>query len=231
MRHGAVDYFPEGGSAASPLAVPLSAAGRAQADAAGRLFADCGVRFDLALASGLPRTVETAQRVLAAAGQTLPLALDERLQEIRSGTVSDIPAADLEAAFTGVFHARPDALEAQRFMGGETIGELLDRVQPAFDALLARADWRCLLLVLHGGVNRVLLGAAASGPRGFLGRAEQGPGCINIIDVAAAGGSDGMVLRAVNLTPTQWLQQDETLTTMEKLLAQYLRSGLGDQPS
>jgi hypothetical protein len=32
-----------------------------------------------------------------------------------------------------------------------------------------------------------------------------------------------MVVRAVNLNPTQLLQQDHRTTTMEKLLLQYLR--------
>lgn len=220
MRHGAVDYFRDDGSAAPPAAVPLNAAGREQADCAGRLFAGVGVRFDAALASGLPRTLETATRVLAAAGQPeLPLGVDERLQEIRPGRLDALPRDQVERAFTGLFNAEDD-VEQHRFIGGESIGELLDRVLPAFDALLQRADWRCLLLVLHGGVNRALLARAAFGKRSFLGRIEQGPGCINIVDVGAAD----MVLRAVNLTPTQWLQEQDTATTMEKLLAQYQKT-------
>ena len=65
MRHGSVAYFPEGAAAADLHAVELSEAGRAQADAAGRLFAAAGVRFDRVIATGLPRTRQTAQRVLA----------------------------------------------------------------------------------------------------------------------------------------------------------------------
>ena len=64
MRHGSVDYFTADGTPVPPHTVPLNDAGRAQADAAGALFAAAGVRFDRVLASGLARTVETAQRVL-----------------------------------------------------------------------------------------------------------------------------------------------------------------------
>jgi hypothetical protein len=39
------------------------------------------------------------------------------------------------------------------------------------------------------------------------------------------GPGDEAVVRAVNLAPTQWLHERERHTTMEKLLAQYLRSG------
>lgn len=43
---------------------------------------------------------------------------------------------------------------------------------------------------------------------------------IDLIDVADDA---GMVVRAVDLNPMQWLQQDHRATTIEKLLAQYLR--------
>jgi broad specificity phosphatase PhoE len=218
MRHGSVDYFRADGSAVPPHTVPLNAAGREQADAAGALFAQCGVRFDRAIVSGLNRTVETAQRVLAAAGQTLALESEPALEEIRGGRLADIPPDAVEAAFLGAFQTGA-GVEAQRFLGGESVGELLDRTLPAFARLLARDDWTQLLLVLHGGVNRALLGRALTGDRAFFGRLEQLPACINIVDV----GTHDLVVRAVNLAPTQWLHQRESLTTMEKLLAQYLR--------
>jgi probable phosphoglycerate mutase len=219
MRHGAVDYFRPDGSAVPPDEVPLNAAGRAQADAAGRLFGEAGLRFDRVLCSGLPRTRETAERVLQAAGQQgLPVAVDERLHEIKPGRLSDIPRDEVEQAFLGAFSGGPD-VEDHRFLGGETVGALLDRVLPAFDALLVDESWSQLLLVLHGGVNRALLSRALTGGRAFFGRIEQTPACINLID---AGAGD-LVVRAINLAPTQWLHQHERLTTMEKLLLQYLR--------
>lgn len=222
MRHGAVDYFSAQGHALDADGVPLSAAGRAQADAAGQVFAAERVTLDSVLTSGLARAHETAQRVLAAAGQdALPGASDERLREIRFGDATGLPRAALEAAFSGAFDVGPGVdLEQHRFLGGESIAELLDRVLPAWDELLQRDDWRCLLLVLHGGVNRALLARVLTGRRGFIGHFEQAPGCINVIDV----GSGDAVLRAVNLTPLQWLQRGESMTTMEKLLAQFLKS-------
>lgn len=223
MRHGSVDYFDAEGRPLPPHGVPLNAAGRAQAEAAGRLFAQQGLRFDRAVTSGLPRTVETATRALAAAGQTLVPHEVRALQEIRPGRLDAIPRHELVAAFTRVFDADA-AIETHRFLGGETIGELLDRALPAFEALLADPAWEQLLLVLHGGVNRALLARAVTGRRGFFGRIEQAPGCINLIDVGPAD----MVVRAVNLAPTQWLHAHDRATTMEKLLAQYLRLGPGD---
>ncbi|WP_280150392.1 histidine phosphatase family protein [Piscinibacter sp. XHJ-5] len=218
MRHGSVDYFRADGTPVPPLTVPLNDAGRAQADAAGKLFAECGVRFDRVIVSGLQRTMETAQRVLSAAGQPMPLETEAALEEIRGGRLSDIRPEEVEAAFVGAFQNGAD-LEQRRFLGGESVGEFLDRTLPAFAHIVEREDWSCLLMVLHGGVNRALLARAITGQRAFFGSLEQLPACINIIDV----GSDHMIVRAVNLAPTQWLHQHESQTTMEKLLAQYRR--------
>jgi probable phosphoglycerate mutase len=219
MRHGAVDYFRADGSAIPPHGVPLNATGREQADAAGALFARCGVRFDRVVASGLPRTVETATRVLAAAGHEIPIELEPAFSELRGGRLPDIPADQVEAAFLGAFRAVGADVESHRFLGGESIGELLDRVLPAFERWLGRSDWHSLLLVLHGGVNRALIARALAGSRAFFGRIEQTPACINIIDA----GAGHEVVRAINIAPTQWLHEREHLTTMEKLLAEFQR--------
>jgi len=225
MRHGSVDYFLPDGTPLHPGTVALNEAGRAQADAAGALFAGAGVRFDRVVASGLARTVETAQRALAAAGQPgLVIACDPRLAEIRPGRLGDIPRDELRAAFTRVFSADAD-VESYQFLGGETVGEMLDRCLPAFDDLLADTQWRCALCVLHGGINRALLGRALTGRRSFLGRLEQSPACINVLDIGLEARDPEFVVRAVNLAPTQWLHERERATTMEKLLAQYVRGG------
>ncbi|HEU4460169.1 MAG TPA: histidine phosphatase family protein [Methylibium sp.] len=219
MRHGSVDYFDATGKPLPPDAVPLNATGQLQADAAGALFAERGVRFDAVVASGLPRTLQTAERALAAAGQRLVPQIEPAWQEIRGGRLADLAEDQIEHAFLGAFRAQQD-VEAHRFLGGESIGELLDRVLPPWLAWCERSDWRCLLLVLHGGVNRALLSHALCGQRAFFGRLEQNPACINVLDV---DGPDSIVVRAVNLAPTQWLHELERLTTMEKLLAEYRR--------
>lgn len=217
MRHGSVDYFLPDGTPVPPHGVPLNETGRGQADAAGELFAAVGVRFDRVVVSGLPRTVETAERVLAAAGQQCPITIDEQLQEIRPGRLADIPRDEVRHAFLGAFQGMVG--ESARFLGGESIGEMLDRILPRYTELLADNSWQQLLMVLHGGVNRGLLSYTLAGQRCYLGRMEQAPACINVLDVS----SEDSVVRAINLAPTQWLHERERYTTMEKLLAQYLR--------
>jgi probable phosphoglycerate mutase len=219
MRHGSVTYFDASGKPYLPEQVPLNETGRLQATAAGAVFAKLGLVFDRVIASGLPRTVETAERVLAETGQRIGIELHPELQEIRGGRLSTIPDETLRDAFVGAFEGVVD--EQRRFLGGETIGALLDRVLPAIDRLRADTDWKTLLLVLHGGVNRAILSYALTGQRMFLGNFSQAPGCINTLDVGDAPAD--WIVRMTNFAPSDLLQPLERESTMEVLYSQYLR--------
>ena len=155
MRHGSVSYFTADGKPVNPETVPLNKLGIDQAEAAGKLFADHGVQFDRVITSGLERTIETATLVLKGAASRLTMEQRPRLQEIRGGRLADIAEKDLLQSFT----AATDGVvnEAAQFLGGETVGQLLDRVLPEIDAIRTDTNWNTLLLVLHGGVNRDIL--------------------------------------------------------------------------
>jgi len=217
MRHGSVTYFDAAGKPVLPETVPLNEQGRMQTTAAGRIFADAGIRFDRVIISGLPRTVETAARVLAETGQDITPEQWPELVEIKGGKLADIPQAELREAFIGAFEGV--APEHKRFLGGESIGELMDRIHPAIDRLRADPEWDTVLLVLHGGVNRAILSYALTGQRLFLGNLAQTAGCINALDV----GSDpyDWVARIINYSPPSVLQAESRGTTMEALFHQY----------
>lgn len=217
MRHGSVTYFDAAGRPVLPEQVPLNDAGRAQADAAGHAFAGAGIRFDRVIVSGLPRTVETAARVLAVTGQRIAPDTWPELHEIRGGRLSTIPTDELRRAFTGAFEGVVE--QDQRFLGGESVGEMMDRVHPAIDRLRAEGNWDTVLLVLHGGVNRAILSLALTGQRMFLGGLSQAAGCINALDVG--DGTRDWVVRFVNYVPPGPLQAGARTTTMEQLFEQY----------
>lgn len=208
MRHGAVAYFDGSGRPVPPDAVPLTEEGRAQAEAARDLLE--GIALDRVIASGLPRTMETA--AIVASGHVVEAWPD--LQEIRGDRLSSIPAGELEDAFVHAF--RGVVPNEKRFLGGETIGELFDRVLPALDRLLADVGWDTALLVLHGAVNRAILSYALTGERMFLGHFEQAPGCLNVLDVG-----DEWVVRAVNVAATDLAHRTTRRTTMESYWEQY----------
>lgn len=220
MRHGNVTYFDDEGKPFLPEQVPLNELGRAQASAAGKVFAQEQLRFDRVIVSGLPRTVETANLVLAQTGQQIALERWSELEELRGGKLSAIPDESLKEAFVGAF----DGLvpEHRQFLGGESVGQLMDRVHPCIDRLRADQSWDTVLLVLHGGVNRAILSYALTNQRLFLGNLAQTAGCINAIDVGAEHAD--WVVRIVNYSPLSQLQGESRHTTMEVLLDQYKRS-------
>ena len=220
MRHGSVTYFDASGKPYLPETVALNEQGRIQASAAGQSFAAANVRFDRVIASSLPRTVETARRVLAETGQHIVVDCWPELDEIRGGRLSTIPDAELRNAFTGVFEGMVGA--DQRFLGGESVGELLDRVHPAIARLRADPHWDTVLLVLHGGVNCAILSLALTGQRLFLGALAQSAGCINALDVGPDHAD--WVVRFVNYAPPTPLHGGARSTTMEVLFEQYMKS-------
>jgi broad specificity phosphatase PhoE len=220
MRHGSVTYFDAAGNPVLPESVPLNAAGREQATAAGRIFAESGIKFDRVIVSGLPRTVETASLVLAETKQKIELHQIPELVEIRGGKLAAIPDAELREAFIGAFEGV--APEEKRFLAGESIGELMNRVHPAIDKLRSDPEWDTLLLVLHGGVNRAILSYALTGQRLFLGNLAQTAGCINALDVGDA--HHDWVVRFMNYSPPSALQAESRGTTMEALFHQYRKA-------
>lgn len=208
MRHAQVRYF-EG---VEPEDVVLTEAGRLQAEAAAEALRD--VPFDRVVTSGLARTLETA-RIVA------PRCEPERryaLREIESGEIRGLEPEQVQSMMTAAF--RGVVPPETRFLGGETIAELLDRVLPELDRLLADPGWDVALLVLHGAVNRAVLSRAVTGGRAFLGGFEQAPGCVNVLDVDDEG---AFVVRAVNHTPYDPAHvRAPRLTTMEELWQEYL---------
>jgi broad specificity phosphatase PhoE len=208
MRHAEVRYF----RGVRPEDVRLTELGRRQAAAAADALA--GVPFDRVLTSGLRRTTETAR--IVAPG--LEPEARPTLREIESGDIRGLDPGEVQelmaTAFRGVVPPETP------FLGGETVGELLARVLPEVDALLADASWDVVLLVLHGGVNRAILSRAITGEAVFLGGFEQSPGCVNVLDISARG---EWIVRAVNHTPYDPAHVEAPrTTTMEALWAEYL---------
>jgi broad specificity phosphatase PhoE len=209
MRHGEVAYFDGEGRPLPEDDVGLTDEGRAQAQAAAALLA--ATPADRVLTSGLRRTLETAAIV---APHVEPESWPE-LRELRGAKLSTIPEHELEEQFVGAF--RGVVPLERRFLGGETIGELFDRMLPAVERLLADASWDTALAVLHGGVNRAILSWALTGERLYLGPFEQAAGCINVLDV----GEDGWIVRAVNHSPLDPAHLATRLTVMERYWEQY----------
>jgi probable phosphoglycerate mutase len=218
MRHGDVDYFAADGRVYRPATVPLNADGRLQAEAAGRELAT--VPLDRVVTSGLRRSVETAELVLS--GRALAVENRAELREIEPGKLLSSLTASPEEIAQGFLGALDVGVTRDtRFLGGETFGEVADRVWPCFESLLGDRDWRHLLIVAHGVVNRVLLARMLGSDMAGVSAFEQDAGCLNVIDVTEDG---RFLVRLLNHSPLNALKVGVELTTMERLYEQYLRT-------
>jgi broad specificity phosphatase PhoE len=158
----------QGKPVASPDVVVLSEKGQAQADATGVYLRIIGIeKFDRVISSTLPRTVETAERVMAALGHPEEPDQVEALKEIRTGS-SHIPTAELPQAFLGMVDHRVSG--DQRFLRGENVAALQARIEPALQALLDDKGWDTALWVLHYAVNITILARALTGDASYYGR-------------------------------------------------------------
>jgi len=215
LRHADVRYFDPTGRPLPPNEVNLSEDGQRQARLLGRELRD--VVFDRVVTSDLPRTQETAQILLEENASPPPTceAFSE-LREIQPGRLADLPPEERQRAFLDAFAA--SLTFESRFLGGESFGEFFDRVLPCYRRLVGDRSWERLLLVAHGGVNRVLLMQALGLDLDHLDSLEQDPCCLNLLDVDDRART---LVRLLNHTVQNPIKQGLQMTTMEQLFLEY----------
>ncbi|NWG46338.1 MAG: histidine phosphatase family protein [Alphaproteobacteria bacterium] len=217
FRHGDVAYLnPDGTRVPDSRLVNLTPKGEAEADTKAEIFRS--VSIDRAVSSGLPRTRQTAERVLR--HHDLPIEDRPAFEEIRSNRRGPLDIAELERvayAFADAHH--PDA----RYGNGERFADFEARVLGGLMALLAEPGWQRLALFAHGGVNRIVIGWALGAGLVAFGRLEQDTCCVNVIDVdqEADGSVRRTIVRAVNVTASDPLKADRSLTTLETMAMRY----------
>jgi probable phosphoglycerate mutase len=200
----------------------LTPRGEEEARAAGIALSE--VHFDLALYSGLPRTRQTADIVLAEHPKAPNLEVDERFGELRSGTYMDFHSAEhLAAVMTFTFEQAGEP-GAEFLPGGEKFADALIRGRAALRDLLLRPGWATALVVAHEVMNRMLLADVIGAPLGASAGFEQDTGCINILDFDMVPDESGEgtriergVIKAVNLTPANYLKNGMNLRSLEAI--------------
>jgi probable phosphoglycerate mutase len=75
-----------------------------------------------------------------------------------------------------------------------------------------------MLIVAHEGINRLLLSWAAGADLHAMGGFEQDTGCVNVLDFDMKGGEiNRPIIKAVNLTPYNYLKHGMNLTSLEAI--------------
>jgi len=222
MRHGAVSYFDAAGAPVRPEAVSLTDQGRQQVVAMARSFA--GFPFDRVICSGLPRTQQTAEIILAAppGGRKPPLVLDTRFQEIRLGRLRNVPPEQFESHIVYGLYAGEGP--GGNGSGGEALSAFKARIQAAFCDLVTAevSPWQSLLLVAHSAVNRALCCWATDSDS--LQAFEQDEACVNLIEIdlcKISGKIKRKRLKLVNYTAYDPLKRALPQTELERTFAGY----------
>jgi len=155
-RHGQTDWNLDGRLQGS-ADIPLNTTGRQQARMLARTLA--GIHLDAVYSSELKRSRETAEIVHGSASLTMLAGLNER----RLGAFEGRPSSPEYE------HRRQDPGDG--LDGGESLTQLLARVQTALEGILARHRSGTVLIVGHGGTNqmivRVLFGLSAERAAAF----------------------------------------------------------------
>ena len=179
-----------------------------------------GVPIDLAVTTGLRRTVQTAEVVVGE--RDLSIEVLPGLSEAKAGHFDSFePVDELESVFLTTFD-RADASGA-RFLRGETYAAVSERVAVEWQGLLARDDWKCALVVGHGVINRTILAESLGAGPSIYKRLEQDSGCLNVLDVDGSGADAHVVyVRLINLTPYN-LSKAGMMDSSLELLWRHLR--------
>lgn len=223
MRHGFVDYTSQEVRAArDPRVARLTEEGVEEARAAGVALSE--VHFDIALCSGLLRTRQTAEIVLAEHPDAPELEVEARFEEVHSGQYINFRSAEhLAATMTFCFEqaGQPDATFLE---GGERFSDAMERIQLGLSDLLLRPGWSSALLVAHEVVNRMILASVIGAELGASSGFEQDTGCINIIDFDLVPDEKGErtiiergKIKATNLTPANYLKNGMNLSSLEAI--------------
>lgn len=148
---------------------------RGQAQAARLAARMRSTRLDAIVSSDLQRALETARAVAEACG--LPPELDPDLREVDVGAWTGRSHAEIEQLYPEEWAAWSRGLDVRRG-GGETYGELADRVERAVARVCAAHPNGRVLLVSHGGAIKAyvarLLGVSAEGLRALAGVGNAG---------------------------------------------------------
>jgi alpha-ribazole phosphatase len=137
--------------------------------------------------SDLSRCTRGAE--IIAAIKDIPITTHRELRELHIGIWERLSWKEINQQWPVEWQARLDDLVNYRVPQGENLLDLEARVVPVIKAIVAKHVGENVLVVAHGGVNRVILLNAIGAPLSAMFNIEQNYGCLNIIDYYADGRS------------------------------------------
>lgn len=113
--------------------------------------------------------------------------LRRELRELDIGVWEGLAWQEIKAKWPDEWQARLADLVNYRVPGGERLLDVGARVMPVMNEIVERHIGENVLVVGHGGVNRIILLNAIGAPLANMFYVEQNFGCLNIIDYYTDG--------------------------------------------
>jgi len=135
--------------------------------------------FKAIYSSDLKRTRNSAQFIAKKHGLK-PVSYPE-LRELSFGTWEGMSFSEVEGAYPGQMKVRMKSVTTFQADGGETYPQLQTRVIPKFEEIVARHPNDQIVMVCHGGVNRIILSHLLGIPMDKIFRIHQDYAALNII--------------------------------------------------
>ena len=142
--------------------------------------------------SDLLRSKKGAE-IIGSLHEAAPVACPE-FREIHLGVWEGMTRDEIMESYPEEYNLRLQDLAYSHIQDGESFKDLQTRVMGKLSALLKEWKGKNILLLAHGGVNRVILFHALNLDLQLLPRIDQEYGCLNIIDYY----DDGPVIKLVN---------------------------------
>jgi alpha-ribazole phosphatase len=177
MRHGEVDCGSEQ-RCNGHLDIDVTAKGMEQMHRLAALLA--GKPVAAVYSSDLIRSVKGADVISRSLGT--PYTPVRALRERGFGAWEGLTAGEIRERYPEEYAAWRSDLLNFRPPGGECLGDVQARVIPAYRRLVDAHPGQEIALLLHGGVNRIILADALGLPPLNLFRIDQAFGALNIID-------------------------------------------------
>ena len=149
-------------------------------------------QIDRIFSSDLNRTIESAKII----GNKLGI-INESISEFREidlGVWEGHTLDEIEERFPDDLVKRSEDIEDFRVINGESFSDVNKRVIPKIMDIIKNNAGKRILVIAHGGVNRIIIADALGLSINNIPRLEQNYACLNIIDYYKTG----PVVRLIN---------------------------------
>lgn len=159
------------------LDVGLSGKGRAQM----AQVAEYSRAEPIAVIYSSPRSRALEGARIIAAARTCPVEIVPDLREIDFGDFEGFTYDEIAARYPEIYRRWMEAPTEVRFPNGEAFDDMRVRVLRAVEAIRREREGQTIMIVSHGGVNRLLIAQALQMPDHCLFRLAQDYAAINLL--------------------------------------------------